>query len=199
MESIADGSGRAVGTGTNTSAIAASPISPGSHGSNNEFSAGFRFTGVTVPQAATITSATFTLRPFADYNAGANTIRYHVSGQAADNAAAFSTSGGDLNTTNRPRTTADAGPWTQTSILASTPESISVTAVVQEIVNRGGWVNGNALVILIDTHTDTTTSEWQDYVSYDGTPANAATLDITYTTGGGQPTRSIHQFTMRRQ
>jgi hypothetical protein len=222
--SITDNSGRAVasgavilnpGVGVGTSHdLTNTQVSPGSHGANSEVSAGFRFTNVTIAQGETITAALFKLRALATYNAGANVIRYHVSAQAADNPIAFAL-GGDVGgggclrasgagapDTNRPRTTADAGPWTVTSISTTGGPNLDgwyeldVTAVVQEIVNRGGWVSGNALVILVDCHADTTSGEWQDWHSYNGTPANAAKLDITYG-GAGTPTSDAGQRDQR--
>lgn len=165
----------------------ASPQSPGSHGTNDEYTLGARFTTVAVAQAATITSATFTLKAAATYNAGANVIRYHVSGQAADNPATFGGGAARLGTSQRTRTTADGGPWTQTSVTAETDYSVTVTSVIQEIVNRAGWASNNAMVIIVDTHADTTLGEWQDYYSYDGSTTKAPKLDITYSAGDDFP------------
>lgn len=180
MGSITDNSGRNV---TQTSFIDNSTyLEPGSHGSNSETSSALRFTSVTIPQGTTITNATLSLRPVTYCPVG-KTIKFHVSTQASDNAAALTTTNGDLNITNRPRSTADAGPWNQSCINSSTLETLDVTNIVQEVINRAGWVSGNAIVILIDTHADTDVTEWQDYESYNTTPSEAARLDITY--GGG--------------
>ena len=184
QSSITDNSGRAV-TGSGTVTITDTILSPGSHGGNNEFSVGCRFLNVTIAQGATINSATFTLRAQATYNAGSNVVRFWVSAQAADNPSTISTTSGNLNTTNRPRTTAVSAAWTQTSVVGDTEYSIDVTSVIQEIVNRAGWASGNAIMILIDTHADTTSGEWQDYYSYNGSTTNAPKLSIDYSTGGG--------------
>ena len=170
-------------TTSGTAAITSTILSPGRHAVANgdTYSAGARFTSVTVPQGATITSATFTLTPQATYNAGANVIKYHVSGEDADNSGVFTTSAGMLNATNRPRTTAECGPWTQTSITVDVEQSVTVTSCVQEIIDRVGWTSGNAMSIILDTHTDTSDSEWQDYNAYDGSTIKAPQLDITYT------------------
>jgi hypothetical protein len=52
--------------------------------------------------------------------------------------------------------------------------------VIQEVVNRGDWANGNSLSVILKG----TNGQWgRKYVeSYDGTPANAPKLVITYTT-----------------
>jgi hypothetical protein len=161
-------------------------LSPGSHGSNDEYSAACRFTNVTIAQGTTITSATFSMRPNATYNAGASVIRYIVCCQAADNAAALATSGStNLDGATRAGTTADT-TWTQTSVAAGVRESVDITTAVQEVINRAGWVSGNAIVVLIDTHVDCTQGEWQDYDAFNtGGSSNGPKLDIVYSAGGG--------------
>lgn len=167
----------------NTAVTDAAILSPGSHASNDEYSAAIRFTGVTITQGTTITTATFSLVADATYNAGANVIKYHVSCQAADNAGALATSNGNLNSSNRPRTTADTA-WTQTSVTGGVRQSVTITTAVQEVINRAGWASGNAIVVLVDTHADCTQGEWQDYESHASGASLAPQLDITYSAGG---------------
>lgn len=186
QSSIANDSGRTF-TSTGSVSLTSTILSPGSHGSNDEYTAGARFLNVTVPNGATISSATFKLTPQATYNAGSNVIKYWVSAQAADNPGTFTTTGGNLNSTNRPRTTA-AATWTQTSVTVNVAQSVDITSVIQEIVNRAGWASGNAIVILVDTHADTTTGEWQDYYAYDHTTGQEPQLDITYSSGASPST-----------
>lgn len=166
------------------STTTATTLGPGRHAVANgdTYSSGARFSNVTISQGATISSATFKLTPSTTYNSSPNVIKYHVSGENADNSSAFSTSVSMLNATNRPRTTSNCGPWTQSSITINVEESLDVTNCVQEIINRSGWTSGNALSIIIDTHSDTNDSEWQDYFSYDNTPSKAPKLDISYST-----------------
>jgi len=183
MTSITNDSGRAVavsGAVSLTNAV----LSPGSHGGGDEWSVAARFAGVAVDQGATVNSATFQLRCQNTWNASPNVIKFYISAQAADNAGALTATSGDLNTTARPRTTATAiVDWS--SVTVDTWYSVDITSVVQEVVNRAGWANGNAIVILVDTHADTTLSEWQDFYSYDGAAASAPKLSVTYASGGG--------------
>lgn len=59
MAGTANDAGRNV---TNNAVISTTGLmSPGSHNNNDEWTAGLRFTSVTVPQGTTITSATLTL------------------------------------------------------------------------------------------------------------------------------------------
>lgn len=161
-------------------------LQPGSHGGNDEYSAAVRFTGVTIAQAATITSALFSLRANSTYNASPNVVKLIVCCEAADNAGALATSGAtDLDGATRPGTTADA-TWTVTTVTGGTRYSVDITAAVQEVINRAGWVSGNAIVVLIDTHADTTVGEWQDWDAYNSVGAtHGPKLDIDYTSGGG--------------
>lgn len=165
-------------------------LQPGSHGT--DATAAAWFDGVLVPKDATIDSATFTLRA-EGYNAGASVVKYWVSAQASDDAPAlayYANAGGSLAASgaasppgNRPRTTAVSDPWTQTNCVAATEYSCTITSVIQEIVSRAGWASGNAILILVDTHADTTVNEWQNYYSYDGNASYAPKLSITYSSG----------------
>ncbi len=194
MGSIANDSGRNV---TNTSPVSLNPnpVSPGSHGNGDEYSMLARFTtDSNITNGLTITSATYKMTAQGTYNAGANVIAYLVSAHAADNAGVLVTTNGDVNTTARPRTTAVSSVWTQTSIVVDTQYTIDVTSVVQELVNRGGWAAGNAIVIIVDTNSTTSQGEWQDYY---GTGANVPVLDIVYTAGGGPATLEQEGFRFR--
>jgi len=186
MGSIANDVGRSV-TSSGIISLTRTILSPGSHSNNDEWTIAARFTGVTIPQGSTINSAAFQMRANATYSASPSVIRLYVSAQASDNAGALSSSSGDLNTTARPRSTASA-TVVQTSITGGVWTSVTITSVIQEIVNRAGWSSGNAIVILVDTHEDTTVGEWQDYDAYDGSAAGAPKLDIDY---GGASTALV--------
>lgn len=192
MQGIPNDAGRAVGTGSGVTSITETTLSPGSHATNDEWSIGARFTGIVAAQGATISAATFSLKAKATYATG-GTISYLVSAHAADNGGTFTASGGSLNVTNRPRTTAVSAAWNQASVTGGTRYTIDVTSVVQEIVNRAGWVSGNAIVIIVDTNSTTTLGEWQDYYAWDDATnrtTNPPQLDITtgsstFTLSGG--------------
>jgi hypothetical protein len=108
---------------------------------------GLRFVGVDVPKGATILSASLQFR--AD-ETGSSTTALSIAAQATGNPAAFTTASGDIS--NRPLSTQQVG-WTvpawskgDQGPAQTTPD---VSAVVQEIVNRGDWAAGNALVVVI--------------------------------------------------
>jgi len=133
---------------------------------------GLRFTGVTVPQGATIQSA-FIQFSADEVQQGTTTVR--IRGQAADNAAAFTTTAFDISA--RADTTAAVtwGPipgWDQIGEQGPDQKTPDIKTVIQEIVNRAGWVSGNYMVITVDNS---------------GTASgNRRTADIASTTVGPQ-------------
>jgi len=113
----------------------------------NAFSTGVRYPSVGLPQGAQISSATLsiyggTMPPIN----GPSLIR--VYGEGVDNAPVWA----DV-TGSRP----DSIPYTTVHVdyTGSDPNwagawhQIDVTAIVQEIVNRGGWVPGNAIAFAL--------------------------------------------------
>jgi hypothetical protein len=135
---------------------------------------GIRFAGVTLPPGATITAAWV---QFQVDEASTVATSLTVRGEAAANAAAFTTTAGSI--ASRPATAASV-PWT----LASWPtagargldqRTPDLAAVLQEIIGRPGWADGNALVLLV-TGSGERTAE-----SRDGGAAQAPVLHIEYT------------------
>lgn len=91
------------------------------------------------------------------------------------------------STTNLPRnitrTSASA------SVVAGTNGTVvaqDVTAIVQEILDRGGWTSGNDMAFLASVSTATGTGNrgffWHDFSTPGGTPA---VLEVTFTAAGG--------------
>lgn len=181
MGSIANNAERNV---TNSSVVNLNPnpLSPGSQGSANEYSGGAQFTtDANITNGLTITSATFKMTAFGTYAAAGTGVSYLVSAHAADNGAALTATSGDLNITARPRTTAVSAKWSVTSVTVDIQYTIDITSVIQELVNRAGWVSGNRMIITIDTHADTELGEWQDWY---GSGASRPVLDIVYPAAG---------------
>jgi len=146
------------------------------NGSNNQV-VGLRWTSFAIPQGATIQAAwiQFTARV-----ANSGTCNLTFQGQADDAAATFTT--GTNNVSSRARTTASAGwspnAWASGAAGADqrTPD---LKAIVQEIVNRPGWVSGNPLAMIV-TGTGTRTAQ-----SWNGSSAQAALLHVEYLGGSG--------------
>jgi len=104
---------------------------------------------------------------------------------AADNAGDFSTNAHIISTANRPRTTASI-PWDDTfSAPIGYKASPDLSAVVQEIVNRPGWVSGNYIVLLFIA-TVTASVKAVTFTSYDfgpGTQPAYITASYAYDPG----------------
>lgn len=136
-----------------------------------------RFTNVTVPQGTTITSATLTMTG-ADSYTGPTSLLNRVYCEAADNSAQPTT--GSNNLTSRTKTTANTA-WDNHITVAETEYNIDITSAVQEVINRAGWVSGNALSAII-ANDGSPSDEWQEYYAWDGSTTKAPKLAIVYST-----------------
>lgn len=134
-----------------------------------------RFTSVTIPNGATISSATI------EVNVGNNSGTTKLIGKcgAADNAtmpASFS----DANTAPKTTGTTATVAWANNSGY----QSLDITAEVQAVVNRAGWASGNAMVVYFMDNTSTA-GNFTHVQLYETSGAVAPRLTITYTAGGG--------------
>ena len=136
---------------------------------------GLRFTGVTVPHGATITAAWLQFSSAGIQNVATNLL---VRAQAADNPAPFASTFGNIS--SRPRTAAGTAwqppAWTMIGQAGAAQRTPSLSAVLQEVVNRPGWSSGSPMVIII-TGSGLRTAE-----SYEGNPPRAALLHVEFTT-----------------
>lgn len=153
--------------------------------------AGIRFQNVTIPAGSTITAATLTFY----FISGSYDDPYlTIKGNDVDDAAAFSAVNNDVS--SRTMTTASV-TWDQNSVGIGLETSPDISAVVQEIIDRGGWSSGNSIAFILAAIDNSSTFRVR---AYDGTTDTFPTLDITYTPGSGgsgQPPRSLHQFRQR--
>jgi hypothetical protein len=135
---------------------------------------GMRFTGITVPQGATITNA------YVQFQAGAanaEATNLVVRGQAADNPPTFTTKSSNIS--NRPVTAASVA-WVPPAWIGGArgvdQRTSNLSVVLQEIVNRAGWSPGNAVVLVV-TGSGLRKAEAFDS---DGGPALAPVLHIEF-------------------
>ena len=137
---------------------------------------GLRFTNLSIPQGATITSAYLQFEAKEAQSEATNLI---LQGQAADNAATFTTTAG--NVSSRPRTAASVSwappAWNTVGEAGAGQRTPDLSAVIQEIVDRPGWASGNALAIII-TGTGHRTAQ-----SYDGKSCGAPLLHVEFGSG----------------
>ncbi|WNJ20200.1 Ig-like domain-containing protein [Pontibacter sp. G13] len=149
-------------------------------GSRGNQTIGLRFTGISVPQGATIDAAYI---QFTCDETNTGTTNLTIQGHDTDDAAAFSTS--SYNVSNRTRTSASVNwspaSWSSVGQSGSAQRTPEMKSIVQEIVNRGGWSAGNDMVMIL-TGTGERTAE-----AYEGSAGSAPLLHIEYTVGGGTP------------
>lgn len=143
---------------------------------------GLRFTGVTIDPGSTINSAI--LRFTALDSRGSQTIKIRIYGVDQDNTAEFVTSPEDSART-RPHTSAFTD-WNVTisTTANATFDSADITAVIQEIIDRGGWASGNAIGIWL-ADNGSTSGHYVNQTDYSaGDPNEATELRIDFTQPG---------------
>ena len=144
-------------------------------GSNGEQIVGLRYQNATIPQGATITRAYLELT--AD-ETQSETTSLTIRGEASDNAERIRY---QVNNLSARSTTSAALEWQNVpawNFIHETHQTPDFPAVIQEIVNRPGWVSGNALMLFI-TGSGHRTAE-----SYDGSSSLAPVLHVEYTLAG---------------
>ena len=140
-----------------------------------------RFPGVTVPQGATVDSAVLAVVSSTPKTAeGTATMRCHAS-----NNSPRATTGTDVAALTR-TTASTSVTWQATA--AGQTKTGSVTAPVQEIINRAGWVSGNALQIIFQT-TNVPNFNFGFYTWDNGSDVPQLTIDYTAGGGGSDPAR----------
>jgi len=137
---------------------------------------GLRWIDVAVPNGAAIISATLSVYPVLE----SGTLESVVKGIDEDDTPTWSSGN---RPSQRAKTTAevqaDVADWDNWDTFQWA--TLDITSIISEIINRPGWVSGNALAIVLENTSETT--NWVMFFSYDYTnPAYAAKLDITYDT-----------------
>jgi hypothetical protein len=138
---------------------------------------GMRFNVINIPPGANITNAYIQFQ--VDETLPADPTDLTIQGEDVDNALTFTSATNNIS--SRPRTTAGVAwspvAWTTVGEAGPDEQTSNIASIVQEIVNRPGWVSGNSLVIII-TGTGERTAE-----AYDGVSAAAPLLHVEYNTG----------------
>jgi hypothetical protein len=133
----------------------------------------FRFTNVSIPKGAKITSSSFTVRLFTIFN----DINCKIYGNDVANAEDFVTNPHIISQTYRPRTTAYVS-WVADDIgtTGSWVTKTGLETIIQEIVDRSDWQSGNSIVLLLIANTDNTKAI--EFSAYDQGSSYAAKLDV---------------------
>jgi hypothetical protein len=110
---------------------------------------GIRFPGLAVPQGATVREAWV---QFETDEATSTAVVLTFQAQAADNAPSFTSATNNL--TSRSREPASApwspAPWATVGEAGPDQRTPDLAALVQAVVDRPGWVSGNALVLFVN-------------------------------------------------
>ncbi len=137
----------------------------------NDRTIGLRFQDVSIPQGATVTSATITLNSWDDKDKEGSVKIY---GHDIDNSGSISSNDDDI--TDRTKTSSKV-TWTFTEwdedVDYNTP---SIATVVQEIVNRNGWSSGNDMMFIIEKNS----GKKRKVTARDYSSSYAPELTITY-------------------
>ncbi len=139
---------------------------------------GIRFAGINIPVGSTIVSAyiEFTL----DNTKKTDPCNLTIYAENSDNPVTYATTGTGILSA-RPKLTESVAwniPSADFATVGSTYNSSDIKLLVQSLVNRAGWVGGNAMAFYI---TGTGTREVE---SADDEPTKAAQLIVTYTEPG---------------
>jgi hypothetical protein len=141
-----------------------------------------RFTGVAVPQGATISNAYIQFQ-CDEVSTGVSSLT--IRGQDIDDAPGFTSTAFDIS--SRTVTTASVAwsppDWNTVDEAGTNQRTADISSIIQEIVNRPGWISGNDIVIIF-TGTGTRTAE-----SYDGSSAAAPLLHVEH---DGEPVTSTY-------
>ncbi|WDZ80816.1 metallophosphoesterase (plasmid) [Ensifer adhaerens] len=134
---------------------------------------GLRFTGIDVPRGAVITNAYI---QFTSDEISSGLASFLIRGEDADESAAFTAI--KFNVSSRPTTDAsvtwDVASWTVRGEAGAAERTPDLKAIVQEIIDRGGWAALNDMAFML-TGTGTRTAK-----SYEGSAAGAPLLHIEY-------------------
>jgi len=141
---------------------------------------GMRFLSVNIPQGATINSAYIELTVDEKHSGTTNLV---ISGQDSDNTARFKKDRSNITKREKTSATVDWAPepWTRIHSTLKTPD---ITSIIQEIVNRSGWVANNSLVLMVSPGAGCVNANCRRTAeSYKGRPNSAPLLVVDYSLG----------------
>jgi hypothetical protein len=141
---------------------------------------GHRFTGVNIPKGATITGDNkFQMSVTGAGDIGIN-LRFQVG--VAGGPVDFSS---DADVTSRLGSTTGAVQWIQTIGSAGRKASPQLDTILQALVDRPEYMNGDAIVLLVEGLTGT--AQVITGALYENSAPNASLLDAAWTNSTGQP------------
>jgi hypothetical protein len=141
------------------------------------FIAGFRFTDVTIPHGAIIVAARLGVQGANNAPRDLNIFNLRYSMQADDNPTTFTTATHDLSSRHTTATVVEdfSLPWTRAA--SARNYSANLAPIIQAIVDRPGWVSGNAMAVLVH---DDMSDHHRRFKSWDADPSRAPILRIDF-------------------
>ncbi len=144
---------------------------------------GMRFTGVTIPNGATITNAEIQFH--ADEVGDNSALTVFFTGEDVDDCSTYTST--DFDITNRVNTTAQVSwaipAWTAIHDEGAAQLTPDLSSIIQEIIDRPGWTSSNDLCIMISVPTTPIGIGERTAEAFDGEPESAPEISITFTTG----------------
>lgn len=109
---------------------------------------GLYFSGINVTQGQTISAAYI---QFQVDEASTGSVTFTIKGEDTDNATTFGSTTYDASgrTTTTASETWSPADWNTVGESSTNQKTVDISSVIQEIVNRAGWVSGNNIVIII--------------------------------------------------
>ncbi|HCC72146.1 MAG TPA: hypothetical protein DEQ09_13485 [Bacteroidales bacterium] len=146
---------------------------------------GIRFTNVTIPQGATILSATV---QFTCDDVGADDAEMTIYGENVADAVTYTNDPYNISTRSKTVESAvwDIPEWVSEGDAGPAQQTPELAALVQEIVNRGDWAAGNSMAFILepsgDTVNETSSSGGREAEASDGSSSGtlAPVLVIVY-------------------
>lgn len=137
---------------------------------------GIRYSSVAIPAGAVITSAYLQFRSD-EVHSGPTDLTIGI--QAADNPGTFTTTPGNISSRLKGSLTVAWAPpaWTATKLTGPAQATPDLSAVLQQVIDRPGWVSGNAVVFIV-TGTGKRVAD-----SFEGGANNAPVLQVEYGSG----------------
>jgi PKD repeat protein len=134
---------------------------------------GMRFAGVNVPRGAMIING-FVQFQVDEADIGETLLK--IQAEDTDDPPTFANSAGNISSRNTTATEVwwDPAPWTVVGEAGVDQQTPNIASILQDVVDRPGWRNGNALVLII-TGAGTRVAE-----SYDGDSIGAPLLYVEY-------------------
>lgn len=156
--------------------VNASPMILGRDGSNDQI-VGIRFDTLQLPRGSRVLSA------YIDFTADGSdstSLALRFTGESVGSAAPFVTGLNNISNRRSSYGTTATVSWSPTAWSAGTIyRSPDLSTIVQEVVNRPDWANGNAMVLLIDAPGASGNNNRRRAKSYDTSASGSPRLVIT--------------------